>query len=169
MIRTKLILGGALIALAACQPAEIEQAPVPYTATKNLNNKGVSNFTVRSYIKHKGKAATEAKGVPCKFAGDGFRSSFVTPAILTAPDMGQLTPAASVTCTFNDKTKTVPMVAVNLTTNEIDARAMNMAAGGGLLGAVVGSISASTQKSRRDATLDRYGYNSVRVEFEATE
>ena len=38
-------------------------------------------------------------------------------------------------------------------------------AGAGLIGVIVTGISASTQKSRRDARLDIYGYNDVSVTF----
>jgi hypothetical protein len=52
-----------------------------------------------------------------------------------------------------------------MTTLEIDTSAQRATAGAGLLGLVVGGISASVQRSRRDPMLDVYGYSDVNIEF----
>jgi urea transporter len=57
------------------------------------------------------------------------------------------------------------MKPVNKTVQQIEQSAAAAGAGAGLIGVIVTGISASTQKSRRDARLDIYGYNDVFVTF----
>ena len=155
----------ATLVLAGCQMADITQPPVQYKATKKLDAKGVDSFTARTYVKTK-DGRKEVTGVPCKLTSPAFTASFVTPAVVTTPDMGQRTPPGSITCTYEGKTELVVMQVMNKTTASIEARAHSRAAGAGLLGIVVAEISASNQKARRDATLDVYGYHAVNVEFD---
>ncbi|WP_417241578.1 hypothetical protein [Celeribacter sp.] len=163
----KKILVAALVAttaLAACNNAEITQPPVQYHATKRLNEKGVSNFTARTFVTVDG-TKKEISGVPCKFAAPGFNASFVTPAVVSTPDMGPRTPAGSITCTHEGKDKLEIMKSYNETVAQIEQSAYNAGAGAGLIGVIVTGIAASNQKSRRDATLDIYGYPDVSVHF----
>lgn len=157
---------GAALVLAGCQGAEITQPPVHYKATKALNPKGVDTFTARTYVKTN-DGRKEVTGVPCKLTAPGFSASFVTPAVVTTPDMGTRTPPGSVTCTYEGQKKLQVMKTFNVTTTEIDTRSHSAAAGAGLLGFVVAEISASSQKSRRDATLDVYGFPDLAMVFDA--
>ncbi len=161
-------LTGVILAFAVsgCVGAEITQAPVQFKQTKTLNEKGVSDFTARTYVKKKDGGRDEVVGVPCKFTAPGFYANFVTPAVVSTPDMGPRTPAGSVKCTYNDKEKLVVMRPFNETTAEIQANANSAGAGAGILGVIVSGISASTQMSRRNASLDIYGYSDASVVFE---
>lgn len=165
MTRKFILIAAALATLTACTAADITQAPVSYKATKTLNAKGVHNFTARTYTKSS-SGRNEIVGVPCKFSANGFQSSFVTPALVTTPDMGPRTPPASITCTYEDQNKLKVMPVVNITVRDIAASARSSGYGAGLVGLVVAGISESAQKSRRDANLDVYGYNNVSVEFD---
>ncbi len=152
--------------LSACSnTVEITQEPVLYTKTVELNEKGTTSFVVRAYLKE-GSSRNELSGVPCVFKGVGFGSEFVTPATVIAPDMGARTPVASVTCVYSDMEEVRVMPPFNRTLAEINETTSNAAANHGLIGAVVGSIAAGVQKSRRDPTLDVYAYRSSRIEFE---
>ena len=148
--------------LAGCVGAEITQPPVQYVATKKLNEKGVNDFTARTFVRTDG-GIKELSGVPCEFAAPGFGAKFLTPAVVATPDMGPRTPTASITCKYNEKTKLEILKPVNLTITEIEQSANAAGAGAGLIGVIVSGISASSQKSRRDANLDRYGYLDVVV------
>lgn len=150
--------------VAGCEQAEITQPPVQYVATKQLNEKGVSDFTARSFITADG-TRKEISGVPCSFKAPGFRAKFVTPAVVATPDMGPRTPTGSLTCTYNGAEKLVIMRPFNETLAQIDQSAYAAGAGAGLLGVIVTGIAASNQKSRRDARLDQYGYPDTNVEF----
>ncbi len=154
----------AVVFLSGCEVAEITQPPVQYKATKNLNEKGVSDFTARTFTAADG-SRKEISGVPCKFDAPGFGSTFVTPAVVSTPDMGPRTPTGSITCSYNGGNKLEIMRPFNETVAQIEQSAANAGAGAGLIGVIVTGISASTQKSRRDANLDRYGYSDVSVMF----
>jgi len=104
-------------------------------------------------------------GIPCKFGAPGFSSSFVTPAVVSTPDMGPRTPTGSVTCTYNGADKLEIMRPFNETVAEIETSAASAGAGAGIIGVIVAGISSSTQKSRRDANLDQYGYPDVTIVF----
>ncbi len=162
--KSAVVAGIGLIALAGCEVAEITQAPIQYVPTRNLNEKGVSDFTARTYLLSDG-SRKELSGVPCEFAAPGFGARFVTPAVVSTPDMGPRTPTGSLTCTHNGEEKLVIMRPFNETVAEIEQSAASAGAGAGLIGVIVSGISASTQKSRRDATLDQYGYPDAFVEF----
>jgi hypothetical protein len=157
------VISGATL-LAGCEQAEITQPPVQYHATTRLNEKGVSNFTARTFAMKDG-ARTEVSGVPCKFAAPGFEASFVTPAVVSTPDMGPRTPAGSITCTYNGASKLEIMQPFNETVQQIEQSASAAGAGAGLIGVIVTGISSSSQKSRRDANLDVFGYPDVGVLF----
>lgn len=150
--------------LAGCEMAEITQPPVQYKATKNLQEKGVRDFTAWTFTSIKG-SVKEVSGVPCKFAAPGFSSTFVTPAVVATPDMGPRTPTGSLSCTYNGVTKLEIMRPFNETVTQIEQSATNAGAGAGLIGVIVTGISAATQKSRRDATLDQFGYPDKSVIF----
>ena len=159
----KVIITVVFGALTGCAAVPIGQEPIPYTATKALNEKGTSNLTVRSVSTKDGYK--ELAGVPCELKGDGFRSVFVTPAIVVTPDMGPRVPVASLTCTFEGKKFFQIIQPINETVTSIDRNASAAGAGAGLVGIVVSGISASSQRSRRDATLDVYGYPDVTATF----
>ncbi|WP_157960620.1 hypothetical protein [Primorskyibacter marinus] len=152
------------VLLSGCEMAEITQPPVQYKATKSLNEKGVKDFTARTFALKDGNRK-EISGVPCKMSAPGFHSSFVTPAVVATPDMGPRTPVGSLSCTYNGDKKLEIMRPVNETVAQIESSAASAGAGAGIIGVIVSGISASTQKSRRDATLDQYGYPDVSVVF----
>lgn len=154
---------GAVLAMSACAVAPIKQEPVQYKATMPLHEKGTSNFTVRTYDMHDGYH--EISGVPCTFKGHGFHSEFTTPAVVVAPDMGPRTPVASLTCEYNGQKSFQIVQPVNITLAKIDQNAQAAGAGAGLIGLIVTGISDSSQRSRRDATLDVYGYPDLRASF----
>lgn len=164
----KKIIFGLLSALivSGCVGADITQAPIQFRQTKTLNEKGVSDFTARTYAKKKDGGRDELIGVACRFTAPGFYADFTTPAVVSTPDMGPRTPAGSIKCKFEGEEKLVVMRPFNETTAEIQANANSAGAGAGLLGVIVSGISASTQMSRRDAKLDIYGYPDAQVVFE---
>lgn len=164
MRKVTLLPLAAMAFLAACDGAEINQPPVPYTPTKTLNEAGVTSFTARAYLKADGER-NELTGVSCTFKGDGFRSSFVTPAVVSAPNMQLRTPPASVTCTYNGVSKTQVMTPYNKTVADIQNQGASYGAGGGLLGAIIGGAIATSQVNERDPSLDIWAYRSVSVEF----
>lgn len=153
----------ACAALFGCETVPIGQEPIPYKATKALNEKGTSNLTVRSVSMAGGYR--EIAGVPCELKGDGFKSVFVTPAIVVTPDMGPRTPVASLTCTFEGKKFFEIVQPINDTVTSIDRNASAAGAGAGIIGVIVSGMSASTQRARRDATLDVYGYPDTTATF----
>ena len=164
-MKTKLFSAAIIsMGLTGCEVAEITQPPVQYKATKNLNEKGVSDFTSRTFVTTDG-SRKEVSGIPCKFKAPGFSASFVSPAVVSTPDMGPRTPTGSVTCSYNGKDKLQIMRPFNETVLQIEASAASAGAGGGLIGLIVTEISSSTQKSRRDANLDQYGYPDVTIVF----
>lgn len=154
----------ALLALAACAGAEINQPPVQYTATKPLNEISTTTFTTRTFTRIDGKRA-EVSGVSCTFQGDGFKSSFTTPAVVIAPNMHMRTPAASVTCNYNGQSKTRVLMPFNQTLAEINSGAMSIGAGAGIVGVLVGGAVAAAQASGRDASQDVYAYPDAVIEF----
>ncbi|TYB82131.1 hypothetical protein [Maritimibacter fusiformis] len=154
----------ALLALAACAGAEINQPPVQYTATKPLNEISTTTFTTRTFTRVDGKRA-EVSGVSCTFQGDGFKSSFTTPAVVIAPNMHMRTPAASVTCNYNGQSKTRVLMPFNQTLAEINSGAMSIGAGAGIVGVLVGGAVAAAQASGRDASQDVYAYPDAVIEF----
>jgi hypothetical protein len=149
--------------VAACAVAPIEQDPVQYQATTPLHEKGTTNFTVRTYDVKDG--LQELTGVPCEFKGEGFHASFTTPAVVVAPDMGPRTPVASLTCSYNGQKSFQIVQPVNITLQKIDENASASGAGAGIVGLIVSGISDSAQRSRRDATLDIYGYPNLVARF----
>jgi hypothetical protein len=166
MMMTRVITCAAVgvLFLTGCEMAEITQAPVQYVATKRLDEKGVSDFTARTYVTKDG-SRKEVSGVPCKFSAPGFRAQFVTPAVVATPDMGPRTPTGSLTCKYNGADKLVIMRPFNETVAKIEQSAAGAGIGAGIIGVIVSGISESTQKSRRDARLDQYGYRDAFVEF----
>ena len=87
-MKTKLFSAAIIsMGLTGCEVAEITQPPVQYKATKNLNEKGVSDFTSRTFVTTDG-SRKEVSGIPCKFKAPGFSASFVSPAVVSTPDMG---------------------------------------------------------------------------------
>jgi hypothetical protein len=164
MIKKPIALLALMTALAACEMADITQPPVQYRATKKLNEKGVTNFTLRTFQFADG-SRKELSGVPCKMTAPGFTASFVSPAVVSVPDMGPRTPAGSVSCSYNGATKLEILKPVNLTVRQIEQSAVAAGAGAGLIGVIVTGISSATQKSRRDPRLDAYGYIDTAVVF----
>jgi len=148
--------------LAGCAAVPIAQEPVVYRATKALHEKGTSNLTVRSASS---ASMQEITGVPCELKGDGFVSNFTTPAIVVTPDMGPRTPVASLTCTYDGKKFFQIVQPVNDTVNGIDQNASAAGAGAGIVGLIVSGISSSSQRARRDANLDVYGYPDITAMF----
>ena len=157
-------LVGALT-LTACASTQINQAPVPYTTTKRLGEVGTSSFVVRTFAKVAGKRS-ELTGVACSFAGDGFKSSFTTPALVISPNMQGRTPPASVSCLYQGETITRPITPFNETVAGINSGAMAAGAGAGLVGLLVGGAVAAAQTSARDVNQDVYGYADVEIVFE---
>jgi hypothetical protein len=128
-----------------------------------LNENGTSTLTVRSVST--GGSYKELAGVPCEFKADGFSSRFVTPAEVVTPNMGLRTPVASLTCTLDGQKFFQIVQPMNDTTAAIDANASAAGAGAGLIGVIVTGISSSSQRARRDATLDVYGYPDITATF----
>ena len=159
----KAVIIAVCVSLSGCAAVPIGQEPIPYTATKDLNEKGISNLTVRSVSMN--GTYQEIAGVPCELKGDGFRSTFVTPAIVVTPDMGPRTPVASLRCTHEGQAFFQILQPINDTVSSIDQNASAAGAGAGLVGIIVSGISASSQRARRDATLDVYGYADVTATF----
>ncbi|KFE35939.1 hypothetical protein [Thioclava atlantica] len=124
---------------------------------------GTSNFTVRTYST-KG-SYQEVKGVPCTFKADGFHAEFTTPAVVVTPDMGPRTPVASISCVYQGEKVFRIVQPINDTTTKIDQNAAAAGAGAGLIGVIVTGISSSSQRARRDATLDVYGYPDQALQF----
>lgn len=160
---TALLPLAAVLGLAACA-SEITKPPVPYTATKNLNERSTTTLTARAFARVDGQRQ-ELTGVPCTFQGDGFKSSFSTPAVLIAPNMHTRTPAASVTCTYNGQSKSRVLTPYNKTLSDINSSAMSIGAGAGLIGVLVGGAVAAAQASSRDGSQDIYAYPDAVVEF----
>ncbi|KIC11839.1 hypothetical protein RA19_04160 [Leisingera sp. ANG-M1] len=103
--------------------------------------------------------------MPCKLQGQGFNSAFTTPAVVIAPEIGAKAQVASVTCSYNEEAKTKVLEPYNKTVADINANANAAAVNHGLLGALVGSIAAGVQTSRRDPSKDIYAYHSSSVVF----
>jgi len=156
-----------LLLVASCTSLPIDQEPVQYKATKPLNENGTSDFTVRSY--EAGADRKEIKGVPCVFKGLGFIAKFTTPAVVISPNMGPRTPVASLTCTYEGMRSFEIVKPVNRTVADINANARSIATNAGLIGAIVGEIAAAHQRSRRDPTLDVYGYPNLAATFKKPE
>ena len=155
----------AAVGLAACAGTEINQPPIRYVATKSLNERGTSSFQVVTYTKAGSGSRKQVRGVPCTFSGDGFSSSFTTPAVVVSPNMGARTPVASVVCDLDGVKKTRIVEPFNETLAGINNGAMAAATGGGLVGLLVGGAVAAVQSSNRDANQDIYGYPDVAVTF----
>ncbi len=154
----------ALAVLAACTGAEINQPPIEYTATKPLNEAGRTSFTVRTFLNANG-GRTEVSSVACTFKGDGFSSSFVTPAVVIAPNMQLHTPPASVTCRYNGQNMTKVLQPYNKTVNDITDNGASIGAGAGLLGALIGGAIAAASATGRDTSADIWAYPDANVEF----
>ena len=151
-------------ALAGCTaPYEINQPPVSYTATEPLYELGKTSFTVRAVNATEGRSH-EMSGIPCRFEGEGFYSTFTVPAVVIAPDMSRRTPPASVTCTFDGRSKTVVVEPRNDTLNEI-SKSVEAGATAGAVGVIVGGTVAAVQSVTRDESRDVYGYPDVEVVF----
>ncbi|MEJ1991226.1 MAG: hypothetical protein P8X50_05755 [Maritimibacter sp.] len=164
MRKLTLVPLAAMAFLAACAGADINQPPVDYIPTQTLNEVGTTSFTVRTYSRAGGER-NELSGVSCKFQGKGFHSSFVTPAVVAAPNMQLRTPPASVTCTYNGVTKTQVLKPYNKTLYDIEHNGASIGANAGLLGAIIGGAIASASASKRDTSVDVWAYHDARVEF----
>ncbi|WP_298498124.1 hypothetical protein [uncultured Maritimibacter sp.] len=154
-----------LVALAACsQPLQVNQAPVQYTATKPLYERGTSSFTVR-VVNGSGRMSREMSGIPCTFSGDGFQSSFTAPAVVISPNLGTKTPVASVSCSFEGNTQTRPLQPINKTLQQI-AGSVSTGSTVGAVGTVVGGAVAAVQSVTRKEDNDVYGYPDVEIVFQ---
>lgn len=165
MNKLVLISSAALLGLTACTSVQVETQPVAYTATKTLNAHGSSSFTVATYRKANGKRAL-VKGVPCTFEGDGFKSSFTTPANVISPNLQGRMPVASVTCTLDGVSKSKTIEPYNETTTDTTNSMMAAGAAGGLIGVMIGGAIAAAQNEARDKAQDVYGYPDVTIEFD---
>lgn len=152
------------VLVACAQPQEINQPPVMYQTTKTLNERGNTTLTVRTSQKSDGRNQ-ELVGVACTFEGDGFKANFSTPAVVIAPEMHTRTPPASVTCTHNGAVKTKVLTPYNRTVSQINAQAMQIGAGGGLAGVLIGGTMATIQNVKRDAAQDIWAYPNAEIEF----
>ncbi|MBV7410815.1 hypothetical protein KJP29_17665 [Maritimibacter sp. DP1N21-5] len=151
--------------LAACSaPLTVNQAPVPYTATKPLYENGTSSFTVR-VLNGSGRIAREMSGIPCTFQGDGFQSSFVAPAVVVSPNLGPRTPVASVTCSFEGNSQTRPLQPINKTLQQISG-SVSTGSTVGAVGAVAGAAVAAVQSVTRKEDNDVFGYPDVEIVFQ---
>jgi hypothetical protein len=137
-MKNTLLMVVGLTILSGCAAVPIAQEPIPYQTTKALHEKGTSNLTVRSVSMKDGYQ--ELKGVPCELKADGFKSNFVTPAVVVTPDMGPRTPVASLTCTYGDQKFFQILQPVNDTVKSIDANASAAGAGAGIIGVIVSGI-----------------------------
>lgn len=163
-IRFTLTLLAPLALVACAVPVEVDQAPVPYTALKPLNEVGTSSFTVR-VMNGSSRIPKEMTGIPCTFGGDGFVSSFTAPAVVTAPNMGPRTPAASVKCSFEGRTETRALQAQNRTLGDITGT-VSAGAQAGVVGVLVGGAVAAAQTVTRDKSADVWGYPDVTITFD---
>ena len=165
-MRSKLaLILAASLGLTACAATEIDQPPIRYVATKSLQERGTSSFLVVTYTRQPGQTRKQVRGVPCTFAGDGFKSTFNTPAVVISPNMGARTPVASVTCELNGEKKTKIVEAYNETLAGINNGAMAATTGGGLVGLIVGGAVAAVQAGNRDVNQDVFGYPDVDITF----
>lgn len=150
--------------ITACTSTEITQHPIEYTPKHSLNEKGTTSFTFRTFSKASG-SRKELSGVDCKLNSSSFHSSFVTPAEVTAPDMGTRTPVASIECVHDGEEKIKILEPYNKTISDINSQANTNAAANGLIGAFIGGIAAGVQKSKRDPSEDIYSYRDGSVVF----
>jgi hypothetical protein len=164
MPRLGLLTTAALFGLAACTGVQITTPPVPYTASKELGARGSSSFTVSTYRRVQGERE-QIKGVPCSFAGDGFSSSFESPAVVLSPNMQGRTSVASVTCTLDGVSKTKTIEPFNETISQINQSMRAGGIAGGLVGVLVGGAVAAVQADSRDPAQDVYGYRDVAIDF----
>lgn len=168
MKTTGLLAAAALVALSACTEVQIDTPPVPYTATKDLDALGSSSFTVSTYKRVDG-AREQIKGLPCSFEGDGFSSTFTSPAVLLSPNMQARTSVATITCTYEGVTKTKTIKPYNETIDQINQtmRPVGIAGGvvSGVFGLLVGGAVAAVQAEARDPTQDVHGYHDVAIDF----
>ena len=159
----------ALLALAACGgPLEITRPPVPYTATRALNERGSTTFTVRTQQRRAGIIA-EVAGLPCTLAADGFGSRFTTPATLPVPNLRARMPVATQTCTNGGDIRTVPIEPYNRTVSDTHLRHQDANPATGLfrgLGSVVGALTGALELAGRDPAADVYSYPDTVILFQ---
>lgn len=162
-------LATVLLALAACGgPLEITQAPVPYAATRALNERGSTTFTVRTQHRRAG-ITSEVAGVPCTLAADGFGSRFTTPATLQVPNLRSRLPAAILTCTNGGDTRTLQIEPYNRTVSDTHLGHQDANPTTGLfrgLGSVVGALTGALELAGRDPAADVYSYRDTVILFE---
>lgn len=166
------------ILLIACETIEISQPPIPVTPTDRAASIGLDVYgrarargqsvprfrgqdivEVRTFGNRNGDGYGEMGGASCTLDSGLYRAAFLSPANITLPDYGPNSPAIFVQCTLGEKTTSVTVNAVNMTSQ---ARAQS-AAGAGLLGAlVIGAVN----EAKRDNETDDFGYNPIRINLD---
>lgn len=104
--------------LAGCAPkAPITQAPVQMSfvdKTRSASVIGIDAIEVRTRL-NQNDETVELAGVPCRLSGPGYSASFVTPAAVELPIFRQNAPQLSLSCRYEDETRTQALRARNIT------------------------------------------------------
>lgn len=174
-MKTLLIMACMALAGCAAPPLEIKGGPVSYskqTGFASSTYKGDVVVPARTYalVKEAGKTnpvAKEIAGASCQLAGPGYRSAFVTPALLKMPSFGPTSKSANVTCRIKGQEAVGTAQPFNFSLALIDAKATNNGdAVGGLVGLLVADISYQIRESSRDPSKDQYSYREINIAFE---
>jgi len=158
----------ALIALTACEMADVTTPPIMVTSKNPAGAVGIDVYardrargnpvprfrgqeTVNIRTRGTGESGggnAEISGVPCELDAGLYSARFTTPANVVVPDYGPNSPAIFVRCTHPDgRSGSVTVDAFNFTA----AQRSNSAIGTGLLGAIViGAVNAAALDTERD-------------------
>ena len=166
-----------LLALAACEQAQIDQPPVTvvakdpaaavgidvYARDRSRGNpvprfRGQETVQVRAFGNLNGDGPAEITGAACTLDAGLYAAGFTTPANVGVPDYGPDSPSVFVRCETAELSGSVTVDAFNLTASQ---RA-GSAAGTGVLGAIIiGAVAAANNNPE----LDEYSYAPLSVQL----
>lgn len=172
----KIAISGVL--LSACATIDISQPPIAVTPADRAAAVGLDMYgrdrargatvprfrgqetvEVRTFGNRNGDGYGEIANASCNLDSGLYKATFLTPANIVVPDYGPNSPAIFVQCTVGERTSSVTVNAVNLTSQQRS----QSAAGAGLLGAlIIGAVN----EAKRDNETDDFGYNPIRVNFD---
>ena len=119
---------------------------------------------VRAFQKNGGNKE-EVIGANCAVSGDGFVANIMTPALVNVPHAAQNSKAVNVKCVTDNKEGAANAQVYNKTTADSANRATVMA-GGGLLGAMIGTAIANNAEKSRDPACDTWAFRPINVDIE---
>ncbi|SMX36535.1 hypothetical protein [Maliponia aquimaris] len=149
-----------LILTACVKYSEITTPPQTVTFTEARAQSAATGFTDTIFRSFRSTAKgtrddQELIGLRCTLQGNGFKASFVTPAILRMPAYKGAADPASVTCGDKADSATETLPPINMTLARMN---QSTSSSGGLLGVALTAAAKGIAKAARDPLKDEFNY-----------